>query len=186
MKKLMGMGLAGAFLVAMAVGSAAAVPTISSQECVGPSSASNGAWSFSAGTDTFPPAITNSVCSLATSAYPPFPLPGPFLQYESLGASTLNLSGTGSFTCANNGTGTLASGSQLSGANAINTGTGGYNGHTSANIVWQATFAGGVGRLTGTLHGATGSTQPVTGVIILKCKGGGHDAVTVLTFPKMP
>lgn len=136
-------------------------------------------------------ALVVSYCAAYANA---LPLCDGGLQEESLAASTLAISGTGTFSCANGGNGTLASPSladeEAGGGNVINTGTGYTGVDNTANIVWSAAFSNGVGQVTGTLYGSPGSTpEPVTGVIAVNCRaasGSAPNTLSLLTFPSMP
>ncbi|MHB8512065.1 MAG: hypothetical protein ACYDCC_07760 [Actinomycetota bacterium] len=137
--------------------------------------------------------VVGAVCQSYTNIL--FPC-GPWLAPESLVVSTLNLSGTGDFSCAT-GNGSLESPSLSNetgtGQNVLSTEVGYPGIDNSAYIVWNASFTAGIGQLTGTLYGADQSSatpEPVSGLIVVNCNdpsgGALPNAVVGLSMPSMP
>jgi hypothetical protein len=122
---------------------------------------------------------------------------GPFLAPESLVASTIDLSGSGTFSCAGVGNGSLASPSlsdEIAAGNIqniVSTDTGYPGIDNSARIVWSATFKAGIGLLHGTLFGAddpAATPEAVSGVVVVHCNASGRRLLTasLLHMASMP
>lgn len=173
------------------------------QVCAGSSSVSNGTWTYTAGVARFQNLLNSGQvktdttnCSFFTSYW--IDAPGYVVNIGAypvvgLAASQLALQGSGDFSCANGGNGTLASPpvDLSSKSNVLDSVSGGT--YATAVVQWTAVFSGGTGQLTGTLYGIQGDSppQPVQGTITVDCNdpsGGAapNNTHTVLTMPHVP